>query len=199
MERMAARKQGAVLLGSHLGSLDAMCLLAKERGIIVNVLTFRANSQNISKVLGRLQAEHNLRIIEHDPASGLAVFEILECIGRGEFVAINGDRTGVRLGRQRDRVSWVPFLGKDAPFPQGPLIVASLLGCPVLLTFGLRTGDGAYQLYVEEFAQRVVLPKEAREQQLSHWLTAYAKRLEYYCCKAPYQWFNFYDFWSGWA
>ena len=36
-----------------------------------------------------------------------------------------------------------------------------------------------------------------REQQLQHWLTAYARRLEHYCCQAPYQWFNFYDFWSA--
>ncbi len=25
----------------------------------------------------------------------------------------------------------------------------------------------------------------------------YAQRLEHYCRQAPYNWFNFYDFWSG--
>ena len=196
MVALAAKKQGAVLLGAHLGSLDAMCLLAKEKGMVVNVLTFRANSRNISGVLEQLQAQGNLHIIEYDPTDGLGVFELMACIRRGEFVAINGDRTGPRLGQRRDRVSWVPFLGQEAPFPQGPLILASLLECPVLLTVGLRTGAGTYHLYAEEFAQRIVLPKGMREQQLQHWLAIYAQRLEQYCCQAPYQWFNFYDFWS---
>ena len=31
----------------------------------------------------------------------------------------------------------------------------------------------------------------------TNWPTHYARRLEAYCLKArPYQWFNFYDFWS---
>lgn len=43
----------------------------------------------------------------------------------GEWVAIVGDRTAVN--RQRGgsrRVIWSEFLGKPAPFPQGPFVLA---------------------------------------------------------------------------
>ena len=50
--------------------------------------------------------------------------------------------------------------------------------------------------YLEPFAERIELPRRARAEHLAVWTQRYAARLEHYCCKAPYQWFNFYDFWA---
>jgi predicted LPLAT superfamily acyltransferase len=88
----------------------------------------------------------------------------------------------------------VEFLGEPAPFAHGPFILASLLECPVYLFFCLREGNG-YRIYCEPFAERIVLPRGERVPRLREYLQQYARRLEAYCMKAPYQWFNFYDFW----
>lgn len=196
LERLTREKRGAVLLSAHLGSLDIMQVLAEDQGLIINALMFRGNSQNVSREFKPLYSRKNVRILEHDPSSVQTVFELRKCVQRGELVALNIDRVGPSHGARRERVSWIPFLGREAAFPQSPLILASLLECPVLLIFGLRTGDRAYEFHAEEFSDRIVLPRGSREAQLDLILRRYVERLEFYCRRAPYQWFNFYDFWD---
>ena len=74
--------------------------------------------------------------------------------------------------------------------------LAALLGCPVLLMTGLRIASGAYEIHVERLADRIELPRERRGEALDEFCQAYADRLASYCIRAPYQWFNFYDFWD---
>jgi predicted LPLAT superfamily acyltransferase len=95
------------------------------------------------------------------------------------------------------RVSAVEFLGDIAPFPQGPFILAGLLKCPVYLMFCLKQ-QAQYHLYVERFNKDLKFhERKARQQNLQTAVQEYAARLEYYCTKAPLQWFNFFPFWSS--
>ena len=41
------------------------------------------------------------------------------------------------------------------------------------------------------------IPRAGSGQELQHWVQRYAERLEHYCRVAPYNWFNFYDFWAA--
>ena len=43
---------------------------------------------------------------------------------------------------------------------------------------------------------RVPLAPRPRAESLPGLVRDYAGRLEAYCLRAPYQWFNFYDFWG---
>jgi predicted LPLAT superfamily acyltransferase len=51
-------------------------------------------------------------------------------------------------------------------------------------------------LSFELFAERVDIPRDARQQALDDILRRYAQRLEHYARLEPYNWFNFYDFWQ---
>ncbi|HYY61923.1 MAG TPA: glycosyltransferase family 2 protein, partial [Burkholderiales bacterium] len=114
-----------------------------------------------------------------------------ERIDRGEILVIVGDRTPAA---ENGRSTSALFLGQAAPFPQGPMVLAHLLECPVYLFFCLKQG-ARYALHLERFAERVELPPRAREEAIARYVAEYAARLEYYCREAPLQWFNFYDFW----
>ena len=48
----------------------------------------------------------------------------------------------------------------------------------------------------EPFAERVAIPRGQRGPALDALLTRYAQRLEHYVRVAPYNWFNFHDFWA---
>ena len=48
--------------------------------------------------------------------------------------------------------------------PSGPYLLAALLRCPVYLTFGLFHEPNRYDLYCEPFADRIDLPRGAREE-----------------------------------
>jgi predicted LPLAT superfamily acyltransferase len=191
--RLLAERRGALILGAHLGNFDALRLLAARGRIVVNVVMFTRHAPRINAVLQRLNPETDARVIEVDPTSPSSVLRLRECVQRGEFVAILGDRVG---DAARVRVSRVPFLGAPAAFPQGPFILAHALQCPVLLMLALRRGT-SYEVVAELLAEQAVLPRGEREGRLHQLIAAYARRLEAHCLSAPFQWFNFYDFWAA--
>ena len=91
----------------------------------------------------------------------------------------------------------VPFLGREAVFPAGPILLANALKVPVVLFFGLYMGGNRYQEHFELFADEINLGRASRPAELQAWVTRYAARLEHYCRLAPYNWFNFFDFWGA--
>jgi predicted LPLAT superfamily acyltransferase len=120
------------------------------------------------------------------------MFRIRELIERGALVAVMGDRIG-RDGRTVD----APFFGAPARFAAGPYLLAAVLRCPVYLTIGLYRGGNRYDLHAEPFADRVDLPRKDRDAALTAYATRYASELERWCRTEPYDWFNFFDIWSG--
>ena len=75
----------------------------------------------------------------------------------------------------------------------GGVILASSY---VLLMLAFRTGQGRYAMFTENLTDGIQRPRREREKGATELLTAYAGRLEHYCTKYPYQWFNFYDYWG---
>lgn len=193
VDELGRQGRGALLLGSHLGSFDALRLLAKRAGSVVNVLMFTANAARINQVLREAAPELEARVIQVDPGSVQSVFTIRERLRRGEHVAILADR--IEVG-ERDRALAVPLLGGTARLPQAPILLAGLLGCPLVSVVALREGPGRYEVFVEVLAERVVLPREGREAAVAALLARYAGELERHCLRRPYQWFNFFDYWG---
>ena len=192
--RLAQERRGAILLGAHLGSFDMLRVLSERQKFKVNVLMFSRHVAQITSFFERLHPGAGLRVIQLDPGSIRSIFEIKACIDRGEFVGILGDRIGPG---EHGRVATASFLGCPAPFPLGPFLLAGLLGCPVLLSLCLRTGDARYETVVKPLTQGELVPREEREKRARKLLEAYARSLEEACCRAPRQWFNFYDFWDA--
>ena len=62
--------------------------------------------------------------------------------------------------------------------------------------FGLYRGGNRYQICLEVLAERAAAERGKRAEAAAHWIESYVRRLEHYACKAPYNWFNFYDFWD---
>jgi predicted LPLAT superfamily acyltransferase len=87
------------------------------------------------------------------------------------------------------------FLGQQAQFPTGPIRIAAALQRPITLVFGLYRGGNRYEIYFERFAVLQEAAGPGRDAMIEHDMQRYADRLEHYCRLAPYNWFNFYDFW----
>jgi len=193
VDHLHERKQGALVLGAHIGSFDALRLLAERTRTHVNVLMYTEHAQRINRIFRELAPDVVERVIAVDPTSVYSVFEVRERLARGEVVALLGDR--VEPG-DRGRTSRVPFLGDTVELPQAPFLLAHLLGCPVLMMVALRAGDHRYEVFTERLCDRVRLSRRDRDKQIGELLTAYAGRLEHWCLEAPHQWFNFYDYWG---
>ncbi|MFT4515254.1 MAG: putative LPLAT superfamily acyltransferase [Planctomycetota bacterium] len=186
-----ASGRGAVLLGGHLGSFEAMRNGGNEDEIKINILGHFANAKMINELLTRLDPERAATVIHigDDPVGQMA--RVHDRIEAGDFVALLGDRTGLN-----ERTIEVTFFGETAHFPAGPFLLASLMKCPVYLTFGLYRRPNQYDLSCEPFADKLHIPRKDREAGLKDIVQRYADRLEHYARQAPENWFNFYDFWN---
>ena len=191
VERALAKGRGCVLLGSHLGSFEVLRVVgAVERKLPVNVLLYPDNAANAEAIAGELSPELRTRVIPLGRPETL--LRVRECLERGEIVGMLGDRS-----LKSDKTLRCDFLGAPASFPQGPLLLAAILKAPVVLFFGLYLGGRRYALHFERFADELDASRAEREAKLKPWIERYAKRLEHYCRLAPYNWFNFYDFWRA--
>jgi predicted LPLAT superfamily acyltransferase len=195
MQSLVDERRGAFLIGAHLGSFDILRVIAREANIPVNVLMYTGNAEKVNAAFEALDPECNVRVIDIDPTSTRAAFEIRSCVSRGEFVAILGDRAP--LGSRRARVSRVNFLGRRAAFPQGPFLISAALRLPVILTVALKTAPNCYDVFLETLSTGEPVAARDRERVIRDQIQLYASRLEEFCQRAPLQWFNFYDFWAG--
>jgi len=188
--RQCASGRGAVLLGAHLGSFEAMRAGGVADGIPIRILGYFANARRINALLERLDPRQAARVIHlgEDPVG--SVVRVRASIDEGCLVALLGDRVGLN-----ERVVRANFLGAEADFPAGPFLLASLLACPVYLVFGIYRGPNRYELSCEPFAERLTIPRADREGALRAVAQRYADRLEEHARSAPENWFNFFDFW----
>jgi predicted LPLAT superfamily acyltransferase len=179
--------RGAILLGAHLGSFEAMRMRSAATQIPINIVGYFRNAARMNAVLQSLGPNLTTRLIEVEPGAPGFILQVQERIQQGELVAILGDRAGHGARTQVD------FLGGRIELPTGPYMLAAVLKCPVYLTFCLYQAPNRYDLYCEPFAEEIVLPRKEREQALHAQAQRYAQRLEHYCRLAPDNWFNFAD------
>ena len=183
--------RGQMLVGAHLGNLE-VCRALAELGekVQMNVLVHTKHAEQFNRLLGEAGASH-LRLIQVSELDAAIMLQLSERLERGEWLAIAGDRVPLHGGRNVT----VDFLGKPAAFPQGPWLLAGLLGCPLNLMSCLKI-DGRYQVILEPFAERIQWKRSEREEVIRGWVQRYAERLGEHCLNAPQQWFNFYPFWN---
>ncbi|MGH7796398.1 MAG: acyltransferase [Candidatus Binatia bacterium] len=188
-----ASKRGALLICCHLGNLELCRVLSKRIGDLkMTVLTHTKHAEKFNRLLARLNPESQLNLMQVTELSPATAIVLAEKIAQGEFIAIAGDRIPVS---HSPRVALASFLGAPAPFPVGPYIMASLFQCPVYLLFTFRHGRMA-EIHFERFRESICLPRKDRDRALAELAGDYARRLEYFCRRAPFQWYNFYDFWQ---
>ncbi len=183
LQRTLARGRGCVLLGSHLGSFEILRAFgAGQMNLSINAVMHLDNSGKLNRVFDRLNPEFAKRVIA--PGKPETLLRVKECLERNEIVGILGDRAV-----SGERTIACRFLGDAARFPRGPLMTAAILNAPVVLFFGLNRGDAQYEIVFEPFCERI------EREEIDSWIEKYAARLERHARRAPYNWFNFYDFW----
>ena len=191
-----AKGRGCLLLGSHLGSFDMLGVIGSvEKKLKVNVVMHVDDSAQLRKLLSCTghQAPYNVIPLGH-PGSMLRV---KECLERGEVVGILADR----IYGDEPTLS-LPFMGSPARFSQSPLRLARITGAPTVMVYGLFRGGNRYQIIFEALASQSDTAhapgaKAPSQAGVAHGMQHYVDSLERHSRNAPYNWFNFYDYWSA--
>ena len=186
-------RRGVLLFGSHLGSFEVLRVLARKRPeYTIRVVLDKAQSPVMTQLLDELNPEIAANVIDASQDGPSIVMAIQQACAQGHLVALLVDRV-----RGDEPYLSAPFLGAPARFPTAPWLIASVLKVPVVLGFGLYRGGNRYDLLFEKFADAVDVPRGQRVAALSSLIHRYASRLETFARNAPYNWFNFYDFWRS--
>jgi predicted LPLAT superfamily acyltransferase len=193
LHRHLDRGQGVLLLGAHVGSFEVLRVLATRRpDCKLKLVMDKSKTPALTALLEALAPRLSDSIIDTARGGMDIVLALSEAAREGAMITLLGDR-----GRPHELMRDAPFLGTDAPFPAAPWLIASLLKVPVVLCLGLYRGGDRYDLVFETLAGQVELPRTDRTPVLDMHVRHYAARLEHYLREAPFNWFNFYDFWQS--
>ena len=188
-----AQQRGVLLLGSHLGSFDALRVLADFRSDIkLRVVIDVGQNRNLSDVLNALNPQLAQSVINARQEGTTTALIIKEALDEKSLVTLLADRA-----RPGNQVMTADFLGRPAPFPTAPWQLAAALKVPVVLCFGLYRGGNRYDLHFETFAEQLKLDRAQRDAELQQTIQRFADRVAHHARSAPYNWFNFYDFWRA--
>jgi predicted LPLAT superfamily acyltransferase len=189
----AESQRGLLLFGAHLGSFEVLRAMARhDPRLRVSIAMYMENARQINGVLAALNPQAQPDIIPLGRFDSLLALH--ERLKGGAAVGLLADRAVVA-----DKYVWLPFLGEPAPFPTGPFRLAVMLRQPLYFMTGLYRGGRRYDLHFEPLADFSSLATRDREALVQTLMARYVALLEQHCRAAPYNWFNFYDFWGAHA
>ena len=160
-----------------------------QAGLKIAMLMYEENARKINQTLEAINPAATQDIIALGKMESM--LEARDKLDQGYLVGMLADRA---LGD--DLTVDHEFLGELAPFPVGPFRMAAMLRRPVFFMTGLYLGGNRYQIHFEPLADFSATTRENREQAIFAAQQHYADRLSHFCRIAPYNWFNFFDFWQ---
>ena len=191
IDDIVAGGQGVFLIGAHMGSFEVLRAIGrKQPGLRVAMVMYEENARKINAALGAINPKAQQDIIALGHIGSM--IHAHELLNQGTIVGMLGDRS---LGNDATRP--VAFLGDQAELPLGPFRMAAILKRPVLFMTGLYRGGNRYDIHFETLADFSSLARRDRSLEVQAAMTRYAALMEQYCYSAPYNWFNFFDFWQA--
>jgi predicted LPLAT superfamily acyltransferase len=185
-----AQGRGTFLLGAHLGSFEVLRALAREHlEMEVVMVMYEENARKIAAALAAANPAARQEVIALGRADSM--LRVRQRLHDGAIIGFLGDRI---LGGEATQT--VSFLGEQAQLPVGPIRMAAMLRQPVLFMTGLYLGGNRYCIHFESLADFSEVPADLRAKAQREAIERYASMLERHCREAPFNWFNFHDFWQ---
>ncbi len=190
LRRLLAGGKGLFLMGAHLGSFEVIRALGRrDTDLRVAMVMHQDNAQKINAMLAAINPEAVQDIIGLGHIDSM--LKLRERLDEGGVVGMLADRTP-----GNDILYPVPILGTNANLPSGPFRTAALLRRPVVFMTGLYLGGNRYAIHFDPLADFSTVARGQRDAAVEAAIARYAALLDHYCRTAPYNWFNFFDFWQ---
>lgn len=183
--------QGVFLIGAHMGSFEVIRALGRRHADMkVAMAMYEENARKITQMLSAINPAAQQDVISLGHVNSM--LKVNECLNTGILVGMLADRTF-----NDDAVHPVTLLGSPANMPLGPFRMAAILRRPVVFMVGLYLGGNRYEIHFEKLADFSLVAKGERQPEMQRAMARYAASLEKYCRRAPYNWFNFFNFWAS--
>lgn len=187
---LAEQRTGMIFLTAHVGNWQAAMTALRNLKRTVHIMMRPEDNVSVKEALGIDTDQEAIRIIHTDGVLG-GVLEALQAIGRGEIVSIMGDRT---YGYASVEAS---LLGGSVRFPYGAFSLAAAARCPVAVLLSARAGVKKYVTDISHVIDPPAGKRGEREAEIAACVQEFARILEEFSFRHPYQWFVFRDMWQG--
>lgn len=184
--------RGLLLFGAHLGSFEVLRAVGRHHtDRSVCMLMHEENARKINSVLAAINpaASQDVLALGHLDS----MLQLRDRLDAGQIIGILADRSP----RLDDATGTHAFLGSPAAFPLGPFRLAAMLRRPVLFMSGLHLGGTRYRVEFSQLADFSEVDRKTRDDAIAAAQQRYAALLEGRCRSAPFNWFNFFDFWRA--
>lgn len=181
--------QGLLLFGAHMGSFEILLNHSRSNNFNSCVAMYPENALQLNRALAAI----NPQAIADTVALGQidSMLTIHHKLNTGALLGVLADRAA-----GPDQYLSLPFLGAPARFPTGPFRMAAMLGQPVYFMTGRYCSGNRYEVHFEPLADFTGVSRSQRGAAVEGALQQYVATLERHCKAAPYNWFNFFDFWE---
>jgi predicted LPLAT superfamily acyltransferase len=187
---LAEGQKGLILLTAHVGNWQVAMTALRGLGRTVHLMMRPEDNVAVKEALNIDSEKESIRIIYTDGAMG-GVIEALKAINQGDVISIMGDRT---YGYGSMEAS---LLGGNVRFPYGAFSLASAAQCPVAVLLSAKVGVKKHVTDVSHVINPPARKRGNKDAELQACVQEFARVLEAYSIRYPYQWFVFRDMWQG--
>lgn len=184
-------QKGAIIVVSHFGNIELLRAIKSEHPQKINVLVYQKHATQFNQFLKKLNQHADVNLLSVDELGIETALILQQKLDQGEWIVVAADRVPI----QSDRIQPIEFLGEHADWPEGAWILAHLLKAPVLAVFCYRI-QHHFEVHIHKIAAQLNFPRKDRATAIRQVMRVYVHLLEQHCIRAPYQWFNFYNFWN---
>jgi predicted LPLAT superfamily acyltransferase len=187
LRKIAAMKQGGILLSAHIGNWDVAGHLFKRLETPINIVLYDGEDEQIKQYLEGVTGKRNVNIIviKEDLSH---IYAISDAFSKNELVCMHADRF-----LEGNKTITSNFLGSPARFPLGPFLLASTFKVPVSFVFAVKESKLHYHLFASEIKD---YSPNVRKELIQQMLIDYTEAMETKVKQYPEQWFNYYNFWN---
>lgn len=181
-------EMGFILLTSHVGNWQAVMTTLGELEKKVCLLMRAEDNAAVREALAITKETDHVSIVSPDEHLG-GVVELIKQISEGSIISIMGDRS---YGYASEGI---PFLGEKAAFPVGAFHIAAATQRPVVVLFTSRLERRRYRVEIAGLLHPYSEQRKDRKEVIHQAMREYARLLEDYVARHPFQCFLFHDVW----
>lgn len=185
LQKALAAGRGAILASAHLGNWHGGGVAVARHGIPIRALMYRNHAGELMDRKVARRGNVKQTFVDADP---LAMMELVRALRGGEVVAMLVDKPW------DSRSIEVPFFGKPAPFPLGPVRLARLAGVPIFPAFCVWKRVRQFRAVLCDPIEVIGTDPDAAERDA---VAKLARIMEEFIAPHLHLWFNFTPVWDG--
>lgn len=141
IDDIIGRGKGLIVLSGHITNWE---LAAMAVGFLTHhplqIVIKKQHNPYFDRMMNSIRTTFNNTIVDMDKAPR----EVIKRLRNKEAVAMLADQSGPEEGL------FVNFFGRPTSTHVGPAVFCLRTGCPIVMTYGVRTPDGNFDIWFEE-------------------------------------------------